>query len=42
MKSCIFVVLLFLFWILLSGHLEPLLLGLGLALSRSRFSCHTE
>lgn len=31
MKSFSFVVLLFLFWILLSGHLEPLLLGLGLA-----------
>ena len=31
MKSFSFVVLLFLFWILLSGHLEPLLLGLGMA-----------
>ena len=31
MKSFGFVVLLFLFWILLSGHLEPLLLGLGVA-----------
>ena len=31
MKSFSFVVLLFLFWILLSGHLTPLLLGLGLA-----------
>ncbi|MGB5440368.1 MAG: Na+/H+ antiporter subunit E [Gammaproteobacteria bacterium] len=29
MKSFSFFVLLFLFWILLSGHLEPLLLGLG-------------
>ena len=31
MKSYGFVVLLFLFWIFLSGHLEPLLLGLGVA-----------
>ncbi len=31
MKSYSFVVLLFLFWISLSGHLEPLLLGLGVA-----------
>ena len=31
MKSYSFVVLLFLFWIFLSGHLEPLLLGLGMA-----------
>ena len=31
MKSFSFFVLLFLFWILLSGHLEPLLLGLGVA-----------
>ena len=31
MKSYLFVVLLFLFWIFLSGHLEPLLLGLGAA-----------
>ncbi|MGB5729457.1 MAG: Na+/H+ antiporter subunit E [Thiogranum sp.] len=31
MKSFSFVVLRFLFWILLSGHLEPLLLGLGMA-----------
>ena len=31
MKSYSFVVLLFLFWIFLSGHLEPLLLGLGVA-----------
>ena len=31
MKSFSFVVLLFLFWIFLSGHLEPLLLGLGMA-----------
>jgi len=31
MKSFSFVVLLFLFWIFLSGHLEPLLLGLGVA-----------
>lgn len=31
MKSYSFIVLLFLFWILLSGHLEPLLLGLGVA-----------
>ncbi|MDH3219906.1 MAG: Na+/H+ antiporter subunit E [Gammaproteobacteria bacterium] len=31
MKSYLFVVLLFLFWIFLSGHLEPLLLGLGVA-----------
>ncbi len=31
MKSYSFVVLLFLFWLLLSGHFEPLLLGLGTA-----------
>ena len=31
MKSFSVVVLLFLFWIFLSGHLEPLLLSLGLA-----------
>ena len=31
MKSFSFAVLLFLFWIFLSGHLEPLLLGLGMA-----------
>ncbi|ALP53585.1 hypothetical protein Tel_10830 [Candidatus Tenderia electrophaga] len=31
MKSFSFTVLLFLFWIFLSGHLEPLLLGLGMA-----------
>jgi multicomponent Na+:H+ antiporter subunit E len=31
MKSYSFVVLLCLFWVLLSGHLEPLLLGLGVA-----------
>ncbi len=31
MKSLSFVLLLFLFWIFLSGHMEPLLLGLGLA-----------
>jgi multicomponent Na+:H+ antiporter subunit E len=31
MKSFSFAVILFLFWILLSGHLEPLLLGLGMA-----------
>lgn len=31
MKSYSYVVLLSLFWILLSGHLEPLLLGLGAA-----------
>ena len=31
MRSFSFIVLLFLFWILLSGHLEPLLLGLGTA-----------
>ncbi|PVV11774.1 MAG: DNA topoisomerase IV, partial [gamma proteobacterium symbiont of Ctena orbiculata] len=31
MKSFIFTALLFLFWISLSGHLEPLLLGLGVA-----------
>jgi multicomponent Na+:H+ antiporter subunit E len=31
MKSYSFVILLFLFWIFLSGHLEPLLLGLGVA-----------
>jgi multicomponent Na+:H+ antiporter subunit E len=31
MKSFSYVILLFLFWILLSGHLEPLLLGFGLA-----------
>jgi len=31
MKSFSFAVLLFLFWIFLSGHLEPLLLGLGIA-----------
>ncbi len=31
MKSFSFVVLLFLFWLFLSGHLEPLLLGLGVA-----------
>jgi multicomponent Na+:H+ antiporter subunit E len=31
MKSFSFVMLLFMFWILLSGHLEPLLLGLGAA-----------
>ena len=31
MKYFSFFVLLLLFWILLSGHLEPLLLGLGLA-----------
>ncbi len=31
MKSFSFVVLLFLFWLFLSGHMEPLLLGLGVA-----------
>lgn len=31
MRSLSFAVLLFLFWILLSGHLSPLLLGLGAA-----------
>ncbi len=31
MKSFGFIVLLFLFWLFLSGHLEPLLLGLGVA-----------
>ena len=31
MKSFSFVVLLFLFWLFLSGHFEPLLLGLGVA-----------
>jgi multicomponent Na+:H+ antiporter subunit E len=31
MKSFSFAALLFLFWISLSGHLEPLLLGLGVA-----------
>ncbi|HEY9051094.1 MAG TPA: Na+/H+ antiporter subunit E [Gammaproteobacteria bacterium] len=31
MKSFSFAILLFLFWISLSGHLEPLLLGLGAA-----------
>lgn len=31
MKSFSFTVLLFLFWIFLSGHLDPLLLGLGMA-----------
>ncbi len=31
MRSFIFVLLLFFFWIFLSGHLEPLLLGLGVA-----------
>jgi len=31
MKSYSFAVLLFLFWLLLSGHFEPLLLGLGVA-----------
>jgi len=31
MKSISFIILLFLFWIFLSGHLEPLLLGLGMA-----------
>ena len=31
MKAFSFGVLLFVFWLLLSGHLEPLLLGLGLA-----------
>ena len=31
MKFFSFVILLFLFWILLSGHLSPLLLGLGAA-----------
>ena len=31
MKSISFIILLFLFWIFLSGHLEPLLLGLGVA-----------
>ena len=31
MKSFSFVVLLFVFWISLSGHFEPLLLGLGLS-----------
>lgn len=31
MKSFSFVVLLFLFWVFLSGHFEPLLLGLGVA-----------
>ena len=31
MKSYSFVALLILFWIFLSGHLEPLLLGLGVA-----------
>jgi len=31
MKYFSFAVLLFLFWIFLSGHLEPLLLGLGMA-----------
>ena len=31
MKSYSFAILLFLFWIFLSGHLEPLLLGLGVA-----------
>mgnify|MGYP003574440735 FL=1 len=31
MKSFSFAVILFLFWIFLSGHLEPLLLGLGMA-----------
>lgn len=31
MKSCGFAVLLFLLWLLMSGHFEPLLLGLGVA-----------
>ena len=31
MKSFLFVLLLSLFWVFLSGHLEPLLLGLGAA-----------
>ena len=31
MRSFSFIALLFLFWILLSGHLEPLLLGFGAA-----------
>lgn len=31
MKSCGFAVLLFLFWLFMSGHFEPLLLGLGAA-----------
>ena len=31
MKSFGFIVLLFLFWLFLSGHMEPLLLGLGVA-----------
>ncbi len=31
MKTCSFAVLLFVFWIGLSGHFEPLLLGFGLA-----------
>ena len=31
MKSYSFVILLFLFWLFLSGHTEPLLLGLGVA-----------
>jgi len=31
MKSCSFAALLFVFWLLLSGHFEPLLLGFGLA-----------
>ena len=31
MKSFSFIVLLFLFWLLLSGHFDPLLLGLGAA-----------
>lgn len=31
MQSLSYAVLLFLFWVLLSGHLEPLLLGLGMA-----------
>lgn len=31
MKSCGFAVLLFLFWLFMSGHFTPLLLGLGVA-----------